>query len=553
MYNMSKVTIVSALFYIGRDKWKHSGFGLNNDRYKWWLENILSLDTNIVLFTDSHYYDRVIEIKKKYDPDLKKIRVIKMELSDTEVFVKYYSKISCLMKSPEFIRRRMYDSVAEMLYPLYNVLMYNKINFIQEAAALNPFDSTHFYWADAGAFRNELVEYKNVKWPDENLNEYFNDKIVFFSHAGDQYVIEDQPWYFMSQSRVVQGGYFIVPKEKIQLLKEQVYSVIDEILAGEYIGSDEKVFDLVCKRNKEHVKMIKAGWFEFYKKTMPIHKNFKIYVTVYTRPEFITLQHEQLIKNCRDNFEYIVINNAKNEEIEKEVLRISNERGIRIISVKKDHSVANISHFNAINTAFDVEIKNRKDYEAVVIMDSDVFPYRPFYFRNILKDNDSAALYQQRQDTQIEYFCPIFTMISDKVDISDINFAWKTYTDCGGCTDDFIKKHKLSPRWVNHTAAIDIETDYIFTKNKDVQYPYKPQYRSQFIENCFIHYYRGCNWDEQSPEYHKEKFEFLKYFLQNYDNYGLNLDWKVCYEKAHAEKGWEGKDHNYRGYKFLEK
>lgn len=548
---MSKVTVVSALFYIGRDKWKHSGFGLNNDRYKWWLENILSIDTNLILFTDSHYYDLVVELKKKYDPELNKIHIVKMELSETEVFKRYYIKVACFMNSPEFSKKIVYKSAAEMRYPLYNILMYSKINFIEKAAVINPFDSTHFYWADAGAFRNELIEYKNVKWPAENLSEYFNDRIVFFSHAGDKYVIENQEWYFLSQSRVVQGGYFVMPKEKIEFFKQQVYSVIEEMIEGQYIGSDEKVFDLICKRNPSHVFMKKAGWFEFYKKTMPKIKKYKIYVTVYNKPEFTDLQYKQFNKYCKDDFEYIIINNAKNAEVEEKLKEVAKEHNLRMIEVKKDHSIANISHFNAINTAFNSEIKMDNSYEAVVIMDSDVFAYKPFYFRQILDGRDSAAMYQQRQGTKIEYFCPIFTIISDKVDITDINFSWKTYTDCGGCTDDFIKKHNLSPRWVNHTPAIDIETDYIFRNNKNVEYPYKPSYRSQFIENCFIHYYRGCNWDEQTPDYHFEKFKFFKYFLDNHEKYGVNLDSNVWYEKAHAEKGWEGNDHNYNGYRFM--
>jgi hypothetical protein len=195
--------------------------------------------------------------------------------------------------------------------------------------------------------------------------------------------------------------------------------------------------------------------------------------------------------------------------------------------------------------------KNDKNFEVIVIMYSDVFPYKDFSFKNILEDNLAAGLYQQRQDTQIEYLCPIFTLISNKANISDIDFSWKSYTDTGGMTDDWIKKYNINPKWVKHTAAIDIETDYIFP-NTHPEFPYKKEYRSQFIEDTFIHYYRGCNWDEQRPEYHDGKFQFVKHFLENTNEYGMNLDDKVHYDKAHAEKGWEGNDFNYHGYKFID-
>ena len=277
----------------------------------------------------------------------------------------------------------------------------------------------------------------------------------------------------------------------------------------------------------------------------------KIYVTVFSRPEFIQIQYNQLKKYCRDDFEYIVINNSKNDEIDAEIVNITTENSIRTISVVKDHKIPNVSHFNALNTAFNVDVKNKNDNDLIVVMDSDVFPFKSFSFKNIIGDSEVGGIYQQRQNTEIEYLCPIFTILTNKVDLSDIDFSWKVYTDCGGSTDNFIKSHNLTPKWVDHTAAIDIETGYIFVNNNKVNFPYKKEYRSQFIAGSFFHYYRGCNWDEQQPSYHEDKFNFLKYFLENTQEYVLNLDPIVHYDKAHAEKGWEGKDHNYKNYRYI--
>ena len=545
MFNMENVTVVSALYYIGRDKWKQSGFGLGNDRYKDWVRNILSLDTNLILFTDNHYYDQVIEVKKKYDSELKSLHVVVSTIDEMEAYKKYYLKISCLMQSPEFVDQVRGTTAAEMGYPLYNILMFNKVNFLKQAKELNPFNSTHFFWADAGAFRNELREYENIKWPSNKS--YFTDKVVFFSHAGDNYNIGHQKGYFMSQSRVVQGGYFIVPVDKVDFLREEFDKIVDEILEEDYIGSDEKVFDLLCKRNIDQVRMVKAGWFEFYKMTM---SKVKIYITFYSKPEFIKLQYEQLKKHCKDSFEYIIINNAKDEETERLIKEFAGDNRIEVIAVEKDRSSANSSHFVALNSAFSQKAKHDQNFEAIVVMDSDIFAYKDFSFLDILDNNLAAALYQQRQDTQIEYLWPGFTILSNKADISDIDFSWKTYTDTGGMTDDWLRKHNITPKWVKHTAAIDIETDHIF-RNPDIEFPYKKEYRSQFIESTFFHYYRGCNWDEQRPEYHDNKYNFLQYFLENANKYGLNLDDKVHYDKAHAEKGWEGKDFNHHGYRFV--
>ena len=260
----ARVTLVSGLFYISRDKWKYSGFPPDYDRYKGWIQNILSLDTNLILFTDDYYYDYVVETSKQYSPNLENISIIKKPLNELETFQNYYRMISCVMKSPEFKHYATINPVAEMCYPLYNVIMFDKVNLIKQAKELNPFQSNYFYWTDAGAFRDDNILYKDKKWPDVDNNVYFNDKITFFSHKGTNYSIDNQKDYFTSQGRVVHGGYFIVPFNQVDFLKDEFDKVVNEILDEGYVGSDEKLFDLICKRHPNQVSMIQSNWFEFY-------------------------------------------------------------------------------------------------------------------------------------------------------------------------------------------------------------------------------------------------------------------------------------------------
>lgn len=261
----ANITAVTALYYLERDKWEHSGFGKNIDRYKWWLPNILSLNTNLIIFTDDHYYNHIIETKKKFESDSRKLTVIKIPLEQLEMYVKYKDSITQVMNSADFKASIAFDTVAEMLYPLYNVLIYNKVSFVKEAATLDPYNSTHYFWVDVGAFRGNIVEYYNVSWPTKK--EYFHDKVVFFSHYGWDYNLDDQKKHFLSQTRVVHGGYFIMPKQLIDAIKELVEGVLVEVLRDGYIGSEEKAFDLICKRHPEYFELVKAGWFEFYNLT----------------------------------------------------------------------------------------------------------------------------------------------------------------------------------------------------------------------------------------------------------------------------------------------
>lgn len=277
-----------------------------------------------------------------------------------------------------------------------------------------------------------------------------------------------------------------------------------------------------------------------------------IYSTFFNKSEFIELQVNSLLKHCRDQYEYIVINNAKDEIESHNLYNLQERYKFKILEVDKDHSVPNISHFYALNQGLNKDLKTRSDLEYGVIMDSDVFAFTSFSFYDIFKNGNIGGIYQQRQDEEIEYICPIFSFVSTELDLNELDFGWKTYTDSGGLTDSFIKKYNLNPIWVDHTAAIDIESEYIF-KSQNHSAPYRPEFRSQFIGGVFIHYYRGSNWDERQPNYHEEKMKFFNSFLGNSEPYELNLDSKVHYSKAHANKGWEGKDNSNRDYRFTQR
>ena len=278
----------------------------------------------------------------------------------------------------------------------------------------------------------------------------------------------------------------------------------------------------------------------------------KIYSTSYRRPDFIELQHKYLTKHCTDDFKLIIINNGENAEMEQLISETCSKLGIETINVEKDHRFPSMSHYVAMNHALNNYIKKDKDWDIAVIMDSDIFPFKSFSFKDILGDYQIGGMYQQRRDTEIEYLCAIFALFNNTLDITELDFSWSEFADTGGRTNDFLKKYNITPNWLDHTAAIDIETEHIF-QNNNGQLPYKREYRCQFIAGCLFHYYRGGNWDGMPENYHEDKTKFVNHFLEHPEEYNLNLNQYVHYNKAHSEKGWNAVDHSYNGYKFVNK
>jgi hypothetical protein len=279
-----------------------------------------------------------------------------------------------------------------------------------------------------------------------------------------------------------------------------------------------------------------------------------IYTVCYIKPFFISIQKQQLDRHCKDEYQLKVINNGKDESIRTEIRKVCSDLKIECIDYDRSSTIPDFcsqSHCVALEYGLNNYIRKEDPENIIVIMDNDVFAFKDFSFIDLLNSKKIAGLYQQRNinNVEYEYFSAIFIMFKNDIDISEFSF-FRGVGDTGSGTAELIKKYPSE--YVKHTAAIDLETDYIF-KGVVEQFPYQKQYKCQFIGGCFIHYYRGSNWAESDPNYHSNKLNFVINFLKDYTVYNINLNDKVLYSTAHADKGYNGVDYNYKNYKFNDK
>jgi len=257
-----KSTIVMALFDIGRDKWEN--FTMSYHTYFWWMRNTLSLDTNMVIYTDGTYEKEIIEFRSEVDPNLKKTKIVNIKLEDTEGYKIFNTPLENLMYSEEF-KNKISFQVPEMTKPLYNVVMFSKLYYILDAKQNNYFDTDWYIWADAGGLRENIENYYKNIWPSqEKISKLDQNKVVFFSHR-DSINIQDKEYYALSQTRFIQGTCFLVPNIAIEKITQDFTNTAIECIRSKYIGSDEKIFDLTYIKNPSDYHLIKCDWREYYK------------------------------------------------------------------------------------------------------------------------------------------------------------------------------------------------------------------------------------------------------------------------------------------------
>ena len=253
-----KPVIVQALFDIKRDKWNH--FTMSYHTYLHWMRNVLSLDNPIVIYTEEKFFKAIFDNRKVFDPKMEKTRIIVQETKDLTAYKLFYKRLDKLMQTQEFKGNAHFD-VPEMTKPLYNTIMFNKLYWLRHARDSNFFNGNVYVWKAAGTYREELELYAHKKWPDPKKIDM--SQPTFFSHH-EEISIHNIKHHAFSQMRFIHGTCFFVPNDSLDYLISEMEYTIDESLKQQYIGSDEKMFDITYLRAPQNYKLIKSNWREYF-------------------------------------------------------------------------------------------------------------------------------------------------------------------------------------------------------------------------------------------------------------------------------------------------
>jgi len=257
-----RTTIVTALFDIERDKWNK--YNASYDGYLNQMKNMLSIDSPMVVFTQEKFFKKIFDMRSEIDPKMNKTKIIVRDLESSTTDRLWGDRIRKVMSSSEFKKEVAFPDVPEMSKPMYNILMYSKVYWISQAIDMSAFRTANYMWLDAGCFREIGDGYKKymIKWPNVQIN-----KPTFFCHH-DKINIHDKKNHVLSQMRFIHGGCFIIPKKYFQEFKTNFELTLDYILKNNYIGSDEKLLDLVFLHNTSTYELIKSGWREYFERLL---------------------------------------------------------------------------------------------------------------------------------------------------------------------------------------------------------------------------------------------------------------------------------------------
>ena len=353
-------TIVTGIWDIKRDQLTE-GWSRKFDHYLNHLSNLMKTDDNMIIYIEEKYKSFVEKHRFKENT-----LIIVREL---EWFKKneFYEKIQKIRTNPEWfnISGWLEDSTQSKL-EMYNPIVMSKVFLLNDAAIMDPFNSSHLVWID-GAITNTVHE--GYFWKDgviKNISKFFNKfSFVCFPYDGKVEIhgfkYNEICTYSEGEvNKVARGGIFGGPKHLISKINEIYYSLLNDTLSHNLMGTEESIFTIITYKYPELIQYFEIEqngllglFFENLKnnnlnakqeksdsiKINPHSKeNIALYVMTYNSPnqfEKLCMSFEMYDRNFLDRPKKYLLNNSTNKDTDSSYSYLCEKYGFE--EIKKDN------------------------------------------------------------------------------------------------------------------------------------------------------------------------------------------------------------------------
>lgn len=259
----------------------------------------------------------------------------------------------------------------------------------------------------------------------------------------------------------------------------------------------------------------------------------------YNRPDFIEVQCKTFKKFLKDEYEFVVFNDAKDRTLANQIKQTCEKLELRCIRIPQEihdrpylkrlpgeqkHAPA-VRNCNVVMYSLD---QLGFEHDGIVgIIDSDMFLVRDFSVESFMRNYDIAGIPQHNGHRKYVWIGLAFMDMSSMPDKRAINFNCGKIdgvaVDAGGYTAHYINSHPdLRINFFSGFHAGSIKTDdhawleqHIEDQKMISFLLNQPSNIELFLDQCFLHYRSGTNWDHKSPNYHARKTALLNEFINN--------------------------------------
>ena len=255
-----RVTLVTGLWNIGRSNLEQ-GWSRSFEHYLTNFKSLLKTPDYMIIYIQAEYESFIWEHRSKENTKVVVREVDWFKSNDT-----IYNRIQEIRQQPEWYNQAGWlpDSTQARL-EWYNPLVMSKMFLLNDARILDPFNSTHLVWIDAG-ITNTVHE--GYFWHDNvmsKLDSYFNKfSFVCFPYDGKVEIhgFTYNPMCKYAQGdvdKVARGGIFGGPKEVIGQVNEIYYDILNTTLTDGYMGTEESIFTIMLYKHPKLFQYYEIG------------------------------------------------------------------------------------------------------------------------------------------------------------------------------------------------------------------------------------------------------------------------------------------------------
>lgn len=272
---------------------------------------------------------------------------------------------------------------------------------------------------------------------------------------------------------------------------------------------------------------------------LSLYANEKVLIIThsYTRPEFIAMQDRCFKAFLQDDYEFVVFNDAPNEEMQKKIEDACTSLAIRCIRVPQElHNecqAPSARHGHGIKLS--LEMLGYKHNGIVFIIDSDMFLIKPLSVNEYIQNYDFVGLAQQRGNVIYSGLFIVLMKMNTLPNKQTLCFdrGWINGYECdtGAQTYNYFKNNpsvrvKYYPELYFENLSNDSEiaktfdpvTQHFFQILKTNFDEINP-HRLQLHADHFLHYVAGSNHDKKSQEYHVKKTKIVFDYIDSIIDY----------------------------------
>lgn len=264
----SNATFVTSLYDIGRERWPH--FSRSYDSYLRRFSHLLAVEIPLVVFGERILKPLVMQHRKGMTSPT---RFVTRPFSLLPTW-RHRLRVECVFDSRAFREDNDKLEHPETFSADYLLLMHSKLPLLRHVMDRNPFNTSHFFWIDAGyaavSDDDTISDVKKVNIPPGK--QWRPESLLSLSHAVT-YIQLNEPAQYVNVTQLhkrrlspAMAGGFFGGAQKVMTYYAALYNkcLLKQLTEGELM-EDQGTALQVYFEHPSMFNLVKGDWFDAYR------------------------------------------------------------------------------------------------------------------------------------------------------------------------------------------------------------------------------------------------------------------------------------------------